>query len=174
MKPLTLEQAAQWAGGTPRGTGLITHVTIHSKTAYPGSLFVALPGTRVDGHQFVPEVLAKGAFAMVRTGAVDLPGVIEVDDPLVGLQNLARAYLAQFDVPVVAVTGSNGKTTTKDMITRILAERYAVHSSEENYNNELDYPLRLGFNESHGLLPNGNAGDWARLRRSLNLPSQPR
>jgi UDP-N-acetylmuramoyl-tripeptide--D-alanyl-D-alanine ligase len=153
MKPLTLEQAAQWAGGTPRGTGLITHVTIHSKTAYPGSLFVALPGTRVDGHQFVPEVLAKGAFAMVRTGAVDLPGVIEVDDPLVGLQNLARAYLAQFDVPVVAVTGSNGKTTTKDMITRILAERYAVHSSEENYNNELGLPLSvLGFNESHQAL----------------------
>ena len=60
MKPLTLEQAAQWAGGTPRGTGLITHVTIHSKTAYPGSLFVALPGTRVDGHQFVLRCWLRG------------------------------------------------------------------------------------------------------------------
>lgn len=150
MKSLTLEQAAKMAGGTHRGSGVITHVTNNSQTAAAGSLFVALPGEKTDGHRFVQDVLAKGGYAMVKPGSTEQPGVIEVIDPLQGLQDLARTYLTEFDIPVIAVTGSNGKTTTKDMISRILAERYNVHHSEGNYNNELGLPLTiLGLDDHH-------------------------
>ena len=153
MRPLTLAQAAQMAGGTCRGSGLVTNVTLDSRQATEGSLFVALRGEKVDGHQFVADVLNLGGFAMVRRDTVKLPGIIEVDDPLKGLQNLARAYLRQYDLPIVAVTGSNGKTTTKDMITRVLHERFEVHSSAKNYNNELGLPLTvLGLDDTHQAL----------------------
>jgi len=153
MKPTTLEQAAQWAGGTARGTGIITHVTTDSRAAGKGSLFVALRGSRVDGHAFAAEVLARDGYAMVRPGVVDMAGVIEVEDTLRGLQSLARGYLAQFELPVVAVTGSNGKTTTKNMIARVLREAFVVHSTTENYNNELGVPLSvLGLEEGHQVL----------------------
>jgi UDP-N-acetylmuramoyl-tripeptide--D-alanyl-D-alanine ligase len=79
--------------------------------------------------------------------------VIEVADPLTGLQNLARGYLSSFDLPVIAVTGSNGKTTTKDMISRVLQERFAVQRSIGNYNNEIGLPLTvLGLEEGHEAL----------------------
>lgn len=153
MRTLTLAQAAQMAGGTCSGSGLVTNVTLDSRQATEGSLFVALRGEKVDGHQFVADVLNLGGFAMVRRDTVKLPGIIEVDDPLKGLQNLARAYLRQYDLPIVAVTGSNGKTTTKDMITRVLHERFEVHSSAKNYNNELGLPLTvLGLDDTHQAL----------------------
>lgn len=153
MRPLSLAQAAQMAGGTCRGTGCIKNVTNDSRLVTEGILFVALQGENVDGHQFVPDVLERGGYAMVRRSMIDRAGVIEVDDPLQGLQNLARAYLQHFKLPVVAVTGSNGKTTTKDMVSRVLQERFAVHSSEKNYNNELGVPLTvLGLDEIHQAL----------------------
>jgi UDP-N-acetylmuramoyl-tripeptide--D-alanyl-D-alanine ligase len=116
-------------------------------------LFVALVGEKRDGHEFVSDVLAKGGFAMVRKGFSDQPGLIVVDDPLLGLQNFATAYLAERDIPVVAVTGSNGKTSTKDMIAQVLRSRYAVHSTQGNYNNEIGVPLTvLGVGEGDEVL----------------------
>ena len=153
MRPLTLEQIAKFSGGEAIGSGVVEQITIDSRLATAGSLFVALVGEKRDGHEFVSDVLAKGGFAMVRKGFSDQPGLIVVDDPLLGLQNFATAYLAERDIPVVAVTGSNGKTSTKDMIAQVLRSRYAVHSTQGNYNNEIGVPLTvLGVGEGDEVL----------------------
>jgi len=132
------------AQGSPRAA--IRRVWTDSRTVRRGDLFVALTGARFDGHQFVPEALKKGAAgALVRRG-YKLPGaalLIEVDEPLRAFQELARAHRRRFDIPVVAVSGSNGKTTTKDMIGAILAARFATLKTEGNLNNHIGVPQTL-------------------------------
>ncbi|HHY10789.1 MAG TPA: UDP-N-acetylmuramoyl-tripeptide--D-alanyl-D-alanine ligase, partial [Firmicutes bacterium] len=153
MEALTLSEIAKLTGGEANGAGTVGHVTIDSRLAKPGSLFVALPGEKVDGHQFVGEVLSQGGFALVKKGAHPGPGIVEVEDPLVGLQKLAKAYLKRFNIPVIAVTGSNGKTSTKDMIAQVLRARYVVHSTLGNYNNEIGVPLTvLSLKDHHEVL----------------------
>jgi len=153
VRPLTLQQIAAYTGGKAIGEGVVTNVQIDSRETVEGSLFVALPGTKVDGHQFVPDVLAKGGFALVKEETYAEPGVVQVSDPLLALQELAKEYLADFPVPVVAITGSNGKTSTKDMITQVLRTKYSVHATVGNYNNEIGVPLTvLGLDEHHELL----------------------
>ena len=153
MQALTLLQVAEFAGGTTSSSGRVQHVTIDSRTARAGSLFVALQGEHVDGHRFVPEVLELGGYALVRQGTYSGEGIVEVEDPLKGLQNLAKAYLEQFSIPVVAVTGSNGKTSTKDMIAHILRSKFSVHNTSGNHNNEIGLPLTiLGLEEHHEVL----------------------
>ena len=153
MRPLTLAQIADYTKGQAIGSGLVDNIVIDSRKARKGSLFIALPGERVDGHQFVSDVLAQGGYAVVREGAHQGAGVVQVSDPLLALQDLAQAYLAEFPVPVVAVTGSNGKTSTKDMITQVLRSSYAVHCTEGNLNNELGVPLTvLGLEAHHQVL----------------------
>ena len=130
--------------GSPHAA--IKRVWTDSRTVRRGDLFVALTGERFDGHQFVPEALKKGAAgALVRRG-YKLPGaalLIEVDEPLRAFQELARAHRRRFDIPVVAVSGSNGKTTTKDMIGAILAARFATLKTEGNLNNHIGVPQTL-------------------------------
>ena len=153
MRPLTLAQIADYTQGQAIGSGQVDNVVIDSRKAKPGSLFIALPGDNVDGHQFVPDVIAQGGYAVVKEGSHQGPGVVQVSDPLLALQDLAQAYLAEFPVPVVAVTGSNGKTSTKDMIAQVLGTKYAVHATEENFNNEIGVPLTvLGLEAHHQLL----------------------
>lgn len=153
MRPLTLAQIAAFTGGQTLGSGLVHNVVIDSRLAKKGSLFVALPGEKVDGHQFVSDVIAQGGFALVKHGAYLGSGVVEVSDPLTALQDLAQAYLREYPVPVIAVTGSNGKTSTKDMITQVLRTQYVVHATEGNHNNEIGVPLTvLGLEEHHQIL----------------------
>ena len=153
MRSLSLAQIAEVTGGHARGSGEVNNVVIDSRKARQGSLFFALPGERVDGHQFVGDVLAQGGCAVVKEGTCSEPGVVEVPDPFSALQDLAQAYLAEFPVPVVAVTGSNGKTSTKDMIAQVLRSRYSVHATEGNMNNEIGVPLTvLGLDEHHEVL----------------------
>lgn len=153
MRSLSLAQIGDLTGGTVTGNGEVHQVTIDSRLATSGSLFVALPGEKVDGHQFVPDVLAKGGYALVKKGTYTDPGTIQVEDPLLALQALAQGYLAKFPVPVIAVTGSNGKTSTKDMIAQVLRSRYTIHSTQGNYNNEIGVPLTvLGLEEQHEIL----------------------
>jgi UDP-N-acetylmuramoyl-tripeptide--D-alanyl-D-alanine ligase len=120
----------------------VRRVHADSRSVRKGDLFVALPGERFDAHEFVPAALAAGAaaaivredFAMpVRAGAV----VIAVADPLRAYQELAAAHRARFTMPVVAVTGSNGKTTTKEMVTAVLRERMRTLKTEGNLNNRI-------------------------------------
>ncbi|HEV8243906.1 MAG TPA: UDP-N-acetylmuramoyl-tripeptide--D-alanyl-D-alanine ligase [Nitrospirales bacterium] len=154
--------------GSPRAA--IRRVWTDSRTVRRGDLFVALAGERFDGHQFVPEALKKGAAgALVRRG-YKLPGaalLIEVDEPLRAFQELARAHRRRFDIPVVAVSGSNGKTTTKDMIGVILAARFATLKTEGNLNNHIGVPqtlLRLTAHHEVAVIEMGISGSGEMTR----------
>lgn len=114
----------------------------------PDDLFVALKGERFDGHDFVREAVKKGAAGVLASrNDIAVSGLntalIVVDDTLKGLQQLAGFHRQRFNIPVIAVTGSNGKTTTKDMISAVLSSRYDVLKTEANYNNEIGLPLTL-------------------------------
>ncbi len=124
-------------------------IATHSRAVAPGQCFVALRGERFDGHNFVAAALQAGAAgAVVSRIPPGVPGqsgafVVVVGDTLKALGDLARAHRARFLLPVIAVTGSTGKTTTKDMIAAILARRGPIAATPENYNNEVGVPLAL-------------------------------
>ncbi len=137
---------------TPFAEVEINGVTIDSRNIAAGNLFVPLKGERADGHKYVEESIRKGAAAAlwqsdVPNPPVDLP-ILIVDDCLIALQELARNYRQQLPVKVVGITGSNGKTTTKDMTASLLSTHYKVQKTEGNYNNHIGLPLTvLGLHE---------------------------
>ncbi len=155
-----LPALARAAGGFP-----FTDVVIDSRQAGPGSLFVALIGERGDGHAHVREALSRGAAGALvhrldavadlparlvraadppeRVSALEPPLLILVEDTLAALQRLAAYWRTLFDVPAVAVTGSVGKTTAKEVIAGVLAQRYRVLKNPGNLNNEIGLPLTL-------------------------------
>lgn len=118
-----------------------------SRKLKAGDLFFALKGANFDGNEFVLSALEKGALAAVAddparfTGAPE--GVILVDNALQALQQLARQYRDTLQIPVVALTGSNGKTTTKELVATVLAQKFKVHNTQGNLNNEIGVPLTL-------------------------------
>ena len=125
----------------------LTHVETDSRSLTPGSLFVPLVGERFDGHAFINEALESGAAACFTARERDtyLPGriYIKVDSTQKALRDLARHYKKKFDIPFIAVTGSVGKTTTKDMVAAVLGEKYRVLKTEGNFNNAIGLPLTL-------------------------------
>jgi len=131
---------------------LATAVRTDSRAVQPGDLFVALRGERFDGHDFVEQARASGAVAALVSREVrgtPLPQVV-VADTLKALGDLARTWRERFSIPVIAVTGSNGKTTTKDMCAAILGELGPVLATAGNLNNEIGLPLTLlGLAEHH-------------------------
>ncbi|MFT8412344.1 MAG: UDP-N-acetylmuramoyl-tripeptide--D-alanyl-D-alanine ligase [Schleiferilactobacillus perolens] len=125
----------------------VDSVSFDTREIKPGALFVPLIGER-DGHDFVPAAITAGATATFwqKDHTVDIPtdiAVIIVDDPLQAMWQLAQHYLRKINPKVVAVTGSNGKTTTKDMIATILATQYNVAKTYANYNNEIGLPFTI-------------------------------
>lgn len=153
MKPTALSTLAAWAGGellSGDPNALVQGVEIDSRAVGPGKLFVAIRGTRVDGHDFIAQVdEAQAAAVLIRKDqAATLPplrhaAVIAVDDTVAGLKALATAYRASLNVRIIAVTGSNGKTSTKDLIRTVLAKQAGVYSTLGNLNNHLGVPLTL-------------------------------
>lgn len=136
--------------GSPRRD--IRRVWTDSRTIRRGDLFVALAGERFDGHGFVGDAVRKGAVgALVRRGHTMRAGntlpstavLIGVDDPLRAFQDLACAHRSRFDLPVIAVSGSNGKTTTKEMIGRVVSERFSTLITHGNLNNHIGVPQTL-------------------------------
>ncbi|CCI81273.1 UDP-N-acetylmuramoyl-tripeptide--D-alanyl-D-alanine ligase [Lactobacillus hominis] len=125
---------------------VITSVVFDSRKATDNSLFVPLAGQR-DGHEFVANAISHGAKATLwKKGHPNKPEsipVIEVDDPLTALQDLAQYYLNKVNPTVVGITGSNGKTTTKDMIAAVLSKRFNVHKTQANFNNEIGVPVTI-------------------------------
>ncbi len=121
--------------------------SIDSRTLLPGQLFFAVQGERIDGHDFVQQALAKGAVAAVirKDEASRFHGeqCLEVDDTLRALQTLATAVRRLWGRPLIAVTGSAGKTTTKEAIAHVLAAKFTVMRSEGNFNNHFGLPLML-------------------------------
>ncbi len=124
----------------------ISGVSTDSRTISPGELFVALKGERFDGHDFVRHAASKGAAAALVSQYVDRPDgfpIISVDDTLRALGELAAGWRRRFDPTVVAVTGSNGKTTVKEMISSILSLSHPILKSEGNLNNLIGVPMTL-------------------------------
>jgi UDP-N-acetylmuramoyl-tripeptide--D-alanyl-D-alanine ligase len=133
----------------------IADVTVDSRTVGDGSLFVCLPGERVDGHAFAADAFERGARACLVSAQVDRRALVAaladhdtrylltVPDPLLALQSLAGYWRSLHRLEVVAVTGSIGKTTTKDIVASLLASKLRVLQSEGNFNNEIGLPLTL-------------------------------
>ena len=113
-----------------------------SRLIESGYLFVPLKGAR-DGHEFIPTAFAQGAAATLSERPVAEGAYILVDDVLTAFQRLAQYYLEKMQVDVLAVTGSNGKTTTKDMLAQLLATTYKTYKTQGNYNNEIGLPYTV-------------------------------
>ncbi|MCL6447685.1 MAG: UDP-N-acetylmuramoyl-tripeptide--D-alanyl-D-alanine ligase [Armatimonadetes bacterium] len=150
MKTMTIAEIAQAIGAKIiQGDGRVqvSAVSTDTRTLAPGQLFFALRGERVDAHDFLPRAAAAGAAGLVAARAVaglpeEIP-VLLVDDPLQALQKLAAYNREKYSLPVVAVTGSSGKTTTKDMIAAVLATAMSTLKTPGNLNNEIGLPLTL-------------------------------
>jgi UDP-N-acetylmuramoyl-tripeptide--D-alanyl-D-alanine ligase len=124
-------------------------VSIDTRTVAPGALFVALRGENFDGHRFLQQAVAAGALGVVVAQPVELPShvtVITVADTLLALQQMGHAARMAFNGPVVAITGSNGKTTTKELVASVCRAHFgseAVLATEGNLNNHIGVPLTL-------------------------------
>lgn len=144
---LTLKQVAQWCDGSvaPEFADIeITGVSTDTRTIRPGELFIAIQGDNFDGHIFVRQALEKGAGAVMTHKQMG-PGVpaVFVDDTMDALGALARGYRAGHSCRVIGITGSVGKTTTKEMIADILATTYRTCRTQGNRNNNVGLPLSI-------------------------------
>ena len=159
MEEITLGQLLQAVNGTLLGpfqnpSAIIQKVDTDSRNMHPGSLFIPLVGDRFDGHAYINAALEGGAAGCFtqRERESYLPGkfYIKVGSTQKALRDLARHYKQKFRIPFVAVTGSVGKTTTKDMVAAVLGERFKVLKTEGNFNNEVGLPLTLlRLNSNH-------------------------
>jgi len=126
---------------------MITGVSTDTRTIERGNLYIPLKGATFNGHAFVEEAFAKGASAVLWSEGEENPPanvpLIMVDDTLQALQRLAHRYRKQLSVKVIGITGSNGKTTTKDMVFSLLATTYNTQKTEGNLNNHIGLPLTL-------------------------------
>ena len=120
----------------------IRNAEFDSRLIESGDLFVPLKGAR-DGHEFIPTAFAQGAAATLSERPVAEGAYILVDDVLTAFQRLAQYYLEKMQVDVLAVTGSNGKTTTKDMLAQLLTTSYKTYKTQGNYNNEIGLPYTV-------------------------------
>ena len=149
MTPCTAREICAAVGGTLlQDSGApVTGVTTDSRAVQPGQLFIPLVGERFDGHAYIGKALDGGAAGCLtaREPETLLPGklYIQVADTRLALKALASWYRNKFDLPVVQVTGSAGKTTTKEMIASVLSQRYNTLRTEGNFNNDIGAPLTL-------------------------------
>ena len=152
MEPITVQEIMEAVGGTLLGEPCgpetrIKYVDTDSRAVHEGGLFLPLEGERFDGHSFINDALEAGAAGCLtaRERESYLPGkfYIKVRSTQRALRDLARHYKQKFDIPFVAITGSVGKTTTKDMVAAVLGERYRVLKTDGNFNNAVGLPLTL-------------------------------
>lgn len=150
MEKITIETLTAVVSGTPVAKGQAEYITgagIDSRRIGPGDLFIPLVGERADGHDFIPTVAAAGAAAVLTekelaTYPDDLT-VIRVASCEQAMKDIAAHIRGLYDLPVIAVTGSSGKTTTKDIIHGVLSQKYDTLKTQGNFNNELGIPLTL-------------------------------
>ncbi|MDQ6622240.1 MAG: UDP-N-acetylmuramoyl-tripeptide--D-alanyl-D-alanine ligase [Verrucomicrobiota bacterium] len=151
MEPLSLSQIAEFAGGkleAGNGAQSVTRISTDSRTIQPGDLFVPIRGENFDGQQFVRQTAERGAAgALVEENwRGDVPrdfALIRVADTLVGYQNIAAAYRKFLGLKVIGITGSNGKTSTKDFVAAVLGRRFRVSKTEGNFNNHVGLPRTI-------------------------------
>lgn len=150
MKPFTLEEIAVSCGGTYVGdealkSSCITSVERDSREIKQGSLFLAIKGERVDGHDFIQKCYDSGAICAICEHApqnADKPYIL-VPSTLEAVKKIGKAYREKFDIPIVGVSGSVGKTSTKEMLYAVLSQKFKTHKTLGNLNNELGVPLTL-------------------------------
>ena len=177
MKHMSLREIAAACNGVyhgnPSKTGReVSNVVIDSRKAGKDSLFIAIKGARVDGHSFIPQVMEKGALCAVSEqdlGDTDYP-YIRVESCEQALKDIAEHYRRSLDVKVVGISGSVGKTSTKEMIASVLSQKYNVLKTEGNFNNEIGLPLTVfNLREEHevAVLEMGisNFGEMTRLAK---------
>lgn len=150
MQGLTIETLLNITGGLYFGPYAdmaqeIVSITTDSRTAVKGCLFAAIKGERVDGHDYIQACFEKGAACVIaeRYPEEMYGPVIIVESTLSALQQIAKYYLASLNIPVVGITGSVGKTSTKEMIASVLSTKYRVCKTEGNFNNGLGLPLTI-------------------------------
>lgn len=149
MKPITVAQIAKAVGGTLIfGTeeAQVSDVIIDSRQAHEGALFVPIIGERVDAHRFIPDVMAAGAsctFTSKKDVTCEKGAGIYVEDTLDALQKLAAWYRRMFEIPVVGITGSVGKTTTKEMISAVLEKKFSTVKTIGNLNSQIGVSLMM-------------------------------
>lgn len=150
MTNLTLENIANACGGTYIGKEAdkqknITGAVIDSRLVEPGYLFIPIRGERVDGHQFISDVFEKGALAVLSEQELENPKgpYIRVSSCAEAMKQIAAFYREKLDIKVVGITGSVGKTSTKEMIASVLSKRYEVLKTAGNFNNEIGLPLTI-------------------------------
>jgi len=150
MAEFTAREVCLATNGSISGSadgGKFTGICTDTRTVKAGDLFIPLVGEKFDGHDFINQAIENGAMGIISSRPdVIVPAnimVVVVADTLVALQDLARFHRQRFSIPIVAITGSNGKTTTKDMTSTVLASRLNVLKTEANYNNEIGLSLTL-------------------------------
>ena len=157
MKNLTLENITQACRGVYRGDAAflseeVTGVVIDSRKVEKGNLFVAIDGEHFNAHRFIPDTIEKGALCVVShedLGETDFPYIL-VESTGQALLDIAKLYRDSFDLKVVGITGSVGKTSTKEMIASVLSQKYKTHKTLGNFNNEWGLPLTIfQLNEEH-------------------------
>jgi len=169
------------ATGPYDGHAMAQGYSIDSRTVEPGELFFAVKGERLDGHDFVEQALSRGAIgAVVRKDELarysDPAGLLAVDDTLAALQTLATAVRKKWGKTAIGITGSMGKTTTKEAMAHLLAIKYRVHRTKGNFNNHFGLPLGLlALEPEYDLavveMGMSHAGEIAALAR-IALPNQ--
>ena len=157
MKNLTLENITKACKGVYHGDesklGMeVEGVVIDSRKVQKGYLFVAIDGENVNAHQFIPDTIEKGALCVIShedLGDTDFSYIL-VESTGQALLDIAKLYRDSFDIKVVGITGSVGKTSTKEMIASVVAQKYQVHKTIGNFNNEWGLPLTIfEMNEEH-------------------------
>ncbi len=149
MADFNLTEVLKATGGQIINAGrrkLFKGISTDTRSIETGNLFVALVGERFDGNEFAAQAVANGATGLIVSKTVTVPDhvtVIQVTNTLAALQSLARFHRQRYSIPVIAVTGSNGKTTTKDMLAAVLSSKFKVLKTEANFNNEIGLPLTL-------------------------------
>ena len=146
MKPLTIDQVAKAVGGTPNRPDMadvtISGVSFDTREAMEGKLFIPLKGAHHDGHEFLHEAVKCGAACVISERETFVDAII-VKDAAQALKDLAEYYRSLFDVKIIGITGSNGKTSAKDMIASVLSEKYKVVKTIGNFNNEIGLPTTI-------------------------------
>ena len=148
MEVLSIEEIVSATHGRLMNSGRISAVSgvsIDSRKINQGDMFIALQGESFDGHDFIYKAIENGAALAVthkQLSGCSIPYIL-VEDTLKALQDIARYYRNKFQIPFVAITGSSGKTTTKDMIASVLSQKFKVLKTEGNFNNAIGLPLTL-------------------------------
>ena len=177
MKNLTLENITQVCGGTYYGPAgklqeEVSSIITDSRKADKGCLFVPIVGERVDAHKFIPQVMEAGALATLSERVLeqaDFPYIV-VESSLQAVKDIAEFYLKQLEIPVVGITGSVCKTSTKEVIASVLSQKYRTLKTQGNFTNDLGLPLtvfRLRDEDEMAVLEMGisDFGEMTRLAR---------